>query len=302
MKDDLTDFEGIGNKTASRIRAETSVQDVDDLARASPEELGDVKGVSEEKAAKIIREVNQEAVLIKSGEEVAEEYENLNRISTGIKKLDDALNGGWEEGHCVAIGGESGSGKTQLCFQALGEAVASTGEKAVYIETEKGRYRGKRIAEMYDEEVQKKVFKVEAYSQEQQRVAYEKVRAQFDDLSLVVVDSFTARFRLSDKYESRGDYSDRSDDFGDHLTALEALSGKMNCPILLTCQVYENPTPYGPAFNLYGGSLMMHTVNFVMMLKGAQGALTTATIRNHPNAEEQEIELQITEDGVQVPG
>lgn len=297
MARNITDVDGLGGRMATRIEDQAGISNLEQLAKADPDDLADVDGISSSRAQKFINEAKESTVLIKSGDEVYEEFQDLTKVSTGIDDLDDLLGGGWDAGFIVAVGGETGSGKTQLAFQSLGEA-AKTGAPAVYIETERGRYRGNRVREMFDKETQENVFKVEAYNLDQQLAAYNTVKKQFDDLSMVVVDSFTARFRLTDDFSGRENFTDRSDAFGKHLTALEELASVHDIPVLLTCQVYEDVSGYGGGYVIYGGSLMMHTVNFVTMLHDRSGALSNLKIQNHPEVGEEELEIQITEDGI----
>lgn len=300
MAQELTDLDGLGNAMASKIQS-IGIDSLEGLATADADELSELDGISQSRARDYINQANEAAVLIQSGEDVRSEYENLTMVSTGIESLDGVLGGGWESGYLVAVGGETGSGKTQLGFQALGESVVDQDAPAVYIETERGRYRGKRIAEMYDEDVQSQVYKVGAYDLDQQRMAYSKVRDAFEDVACVVVDSFTARFRLSGEFEGRESLSSRTDEFARHLTELEKLAAEMDCPILLTCQVYPRPDQYGNRPVLYGGSLMKHTVNFVCMMQSKQGALCELTVMNHPSVPEETLNLQITDAGVHSP-
>jgi len=86
-----------------------------------------------------------------------------------------------------------------------------------------------------------------------------------------------------------------------HLDKLDELAAVCDVPVLLTCQVSSNPSQYGGAHSVYGGTLMHHMVNFVFMMKSRQGALSEVELRNHPEVEDQEFGIQITEDGVGTP-
>lgn len=303
MAQDLSDIDGLGNKNISRLKS-YGIESLGDLAECDPEEVAEgVDGISASRLHGWKTQAARDAVVIKSGTEVAQEYEDKPQVSTGIDRLDDVLNGGWDQGFMVAVGGETGSGKTQISFQALGEAVQSMDGVGVYIETERGRYRGQRIREMYDEETQKQVHKVEAYSLDQQELAYEKILENFtpSELAFVVVDSFTARFRMSDRFTGRQDLPDRHTVMSRHLDKLDELAAMCEVPILLTCQISANPDQYGANQTIYGGTLMHHMVNFVIFMKSRKGALSQMEIRNHPEVGNQELQLQITEDGVGTP-
>lgn len=293
----LTNIKGIGNQTASDIE-DAGYSSLEELKNegATVEELVE-NGVGPTAAQKVIREARQKAVTVQSGGDVFREFQNKKRISTGIPKLDSLLDGGWEPGYVVALGGESGSGKTQMVFQSLSQAVEQTGKPAVYLETERGRYRGDRIRQMGSEDIQQKVYKVGAYDLEQQKSAYQIIMDEFDELSMVAIDSFTSRFRLG-QFEDRSDFPARNQEMKVHLNLIEDMAAGMNIPVLATCQVYSNPTQYGSDVAIYGGSLMHHTVNYELLMKGSSGALTTLKIRNHPSLEDQSLDLQINEGGV----
>lgn len=57
---------------------------------------------------------------------------DLQRLSTGIAKLDELLRGGFVKGRSYLVTGDSGTGKTIACLQFLHNALRQ-GEKAVYV-------------------------------------------------------------------------------------------------------------------------------------------------------------------------
>lgn len=303
MAQELTDIDGLGSKSASKL-GRAGIESIQDLARCNPEDVAeDVPRTSSSRIETWQRKAERDAIVIKTGEDVAQEYEDLTMVSTGIDKLDNVLNGGWESGFMVAMAGETGSGKTQISFQSLGQAVKNNDGVGIYIETERGRYRGNRLRQMFDKDVQSQVHKIEAYSLDQQEMAYEKLLNSYnaDNLAFVVVDSFTARFRMSDRFTGREDLPNRSTVMSRHLDKLDRLAATCDTPIILTCQIAANPDSYGANQTIYGGSLMHHMVNFVIFMKARKGALSQLEIRNHPEVENQEFQIQITEDGVGTP-
>lgn len=297
MAQEISDLKGVGPSTIKKINS-AGAESLSDLAQMEPEVLMDA-GVGESKANNIVTSAERSAVVIQTGADVVEEYDNKKSISTGMDLLDDATGGGWEEGFVVALAGESGTGKTQMCFQALVSAVEETGKEAVYLETEKGRYRPERLQSLANEEgTQEKIHRIGAYDLDQQLNALGAVREKYGDISLLVVDSFTARFRLSDKFEDRGSLSQRSTVMGRQLTELEKVAEELNIPILITAQVYSNPGGYGASEYVYGGSLFQHTVSFFMYMSHGQGDLVEAEIRNHPGQENQSFHVQIGDEGL----
>lgn len=300
MAKELGDLDGVGSTTVDRFN-KMGIESLEDLATADAD-LIDEHDVSMSKSRfqGFIEDASAEAIVIQTGDEVVEEYEERGVIPTGIDSLDDKI-GGWDERSLIAVGGGTGAGKTQLAFQALGNAVQETGQPAVYIETEPDRYRGKRIEQMFDKSVQSQVYKVSVAGDEaldKQYRSYKAVHEQFDDVSMVVVDSFTARFRLATKFDGRSELGERNQEFSRHLAELEQMSKDLGCPVLLNCQVYANPTQYGSGTVIYGSSLMMHMVNFVVMMKGKSGQLAQINVQNHPEHGDFDLLTQITDDGL----
>jgi len=62
----------------------------------------------------------------------------IERVSTGIKKLDELLRGGIPKKFFVAVTGEPGTGKTILCLHFIAKGLEE-GEPGIYITTEESR-------------------------------------------------------------------------------------------------------------------------------------------------------------------
>lgn len=293
---ELTDLKGVGQVTFNDKLKPAGFETVGDVAKASVDDLVDEAGLSEGKANKIYERANREAVVLQTGEDVQQEYDDRGVVSTGMPLLDQMLGGGWEEGFLITLSGESSSGKTQVAFNSMVEAVQQTGNPAVYIETEPNRYRPERLRSLSDDEgVQSDIYRIKAYDLEKQKLAYDKVREHFDEVSLVVVDSFTARFRLAEKFEGRGTLSERSQEMSAHLRRLERLGDQLDSPILLTAQVYGDPSGWGAGDAVYGGSLMQHTVSCFVNMKSSSGNLKEAQLRGHPGKADEEVHINIGE-------
>lgn len=63
---------------------------------------------------------------------------NVPRLSSGISKLDELLEGGIPKNFFVAITGEPGTGKTILCIHFINEGIKS-GDRNIYVTTEESR-------------------------------------------------------------------------------------------------------------------------------------------------------------------
>jgi len=73
----------------------------------------------------------------------------IERLSTGVKGLDEILEGGIPRGFFVAVTGEPGTGKTILCIHFINRGVLD-GDKCIYVTTEESRESIIRQAEQFD--------------------------------------------------------------------------------------------------------------------------------------------------------
>lgn len=293
---EVTELTGVGQVTYNDKLKPAGFDSIDKIAKSTVDELVDEAGLTEGKAEKIHQRANREAVILQTGQDVQDEYDAKGYVTSGMKKLDRLLGGGWEEGFLITLSGEAGSGKTQVAFNSMVHAVETEGKPAVYIETEPNRYRPERLRSLSnDENTQQDIYRIKAYDLEKQKLAYEKVREAFDEVSLVVVDSFTARFRLAEQFDGRGSLSQRSEEMGAHLRRLERLCSEVDAPVILTAQVYGNPSGFGAGDAVYGGSLMQHTVSCFVNMKSSSGNLKEAQLRGHPGQADEEVYVNIGE-------
>ncbi len=298
MAKELSDISGVGPKKVEKFN-ELGINSVSDLAEADITTI-EQAGVSSSRAKEFKDKANRSAVIIQSGFEVEEEYANYDSISTGIPQIDECIEGGWEQEAVVSIYGSDGSGKTQLCKKALVEGVRQTEKDAIYIETEKNRFRPERIKALADgdEEILNKVHRVKAYDLDRQENSYEAVCNQFDEASIVIVDSLVARFRLSEDFGDRTTFTERSSVLGRHLQQIERMAEKLSCPVLFTNQVYGNPDQYGRDEVQYGGSLVKHTAQFFVYMKEETGEMHSCNIEKHPSEGNNKVMINITENDI----
>jgi RecA/RadA recombinase len=295
---EVSEIDGVGNTTEKQLN-ELGIETINQLANA---ELTELQEAGIRNAEKIHNRAIQQGAVIKSGVEVEEEQDNKTYVSTGMQALDRILDGGLEGGFLIGISGESKAGKTQLALQCLC-AAADYHSNAVYIETEPNRFQIDRVKSMTQkEESYKRIHKIDGHDADSpvdnitiQYNAYEAVREGFDDVSLIVVDSFIANFRLSGKFESRSDLPERNTIIGEHLQALQSLSNEFDCPILMTLQVQGNPERYGGDFSIWGPVLMDHTITHLIHMKHAKGELKEALLKGHPGLPDDSVTIKIPE-------
>lgn len=112
-------------------------------------------------------------------------------ISTGSKAIDALLGGGVRTGMVTDVYGESGSGKSQLCFTLCANCVRD-GREAMFIDTA-GTFRPERIVEMSDSpDALDRITFVRALNTLDQANAIRKIADV--DPRLVVVDTLTSLF------------------------------------------------------------------------------------------------------------
>lgn len=296
----LKDIRGIGNSLADDLE-QMGISTVNELANASLDELedNDIRG-----AEKILNRAQKMGIQIKSGSAVEKEQENSRFISTNLDELDYILGGGLQGGFLIGVSGEHKAGKTQLALQCLASAADTTDENAVYIETEPNRFQIERIKTLcQNKDSYERIHKIEAYSSDPdtdslrvQENAYGAVRDAFDDVAVVVVDSFVSNFRLSGRFEGRGDLKERSNIISKHLNHLQGLANHFDCPILITLQVYGNPQQYSSSVPIWGGSLMHHTITCLLHMSHDKQDIRKAELKGHPSKADNEVSLLLPKD------
>jgi DNA repair protein RadB len=305
---EITDISGIGPSVQESLN-EHGIETIDDIINSTVDELSEVKGISSSRANNIKRRAEQSTVVFQTSEDVEEEYNSYNKISTGIDSLDECIEGGWEQESVVSIYGDSSTGKTQMCMQALAEAVRQTNNKAVYIETEKNRYRPERIKDICDgfddtdyEEISDKIIRVKAHDLEIQLSSYSKIVEELEDVSIVVVDSLVKNFRLSERFEDRSDYGKRGRIMSKHLKAMENMAEELECPVLFTNQVYENPDSGGPYSKVekiqYGGKKIQYVSQYSIFMEEGAGDTFVCNVESHPSTGNSQINIDVTEKGI----
>lgn len=291
---DLTDITGVGAATASTL-GDHDIRGVEDLAEADP---STIDGVAEAKMEKIVRRAQQELITSKTASDLLAEYESQEYVSTGVDAVDRILDGGWEPETIALAYGQSGTGKTQLVFSTMGSA-ASEGT-VVYLMTElQSKSIADRLRSLSDSvDDLDNIHIYQANDVDEQAEAYEAIAEEYDSIDLLVVDSFTAQFRMAERFDGRENLGDRSAEMGKHLRRLGSMARVYQCPVVMTGQVYSNPDAWGKGDVPYGGNKMEHFISYFVRMTDEGGSLWGASLENHPGVPEDEVTLRIEEDGL----
>ena len=156
----------------------------------------------------------------------------ITSISTGSKAVDALLGGGIHTGMITDIYGESGSGKSQLCF-TLCANISKYAAKTLFIDTV-GTFRPERIMEIAGTQLAlEKITYVRAYTTIDQINATKKILKV--QPTLVIVDSLTSLF--STEYAG----PERHRALMKHLHELALLATCSGCAIVVTNMVRTAP-------------------------------------------------------------
>jgi len=306
----LEDLDGVGRITAQKLRA-AGFYSVRDLAFASAHELAVVLG-SEERAIAIIRAAQK---LVNRGEEfitareLFEKRKNLEYISTGVRSLDDLLEGGVEVGSITELIGEFGAGKTQICHQLavmvqLPKERGGLNARALYIDTE-GTFRPERIiqiarAKQLDpEKTLENIIYARAYNSDHQMLLVDEAKKYIEsqNIRLIIVDSLINHFRA--EYPGRENLASRQQKLNRHISQLHRLASLYNLAVVVTNQVMASPDIFfGNPMKPAGGNIMAHGCTYRIWLRKAKEGKRIARIIDSPKHAEKEVAFAITEDGV----
>lgn len=302
---DLQDLNGVGNSVEEKL-VDAGIESINAVANKSPEELVDQAGLGEKRAKKIYEQADARGVPLETGVSVEEEQSDKRYVTTGMDMVDEMLGGGLCGGYIIGVSGEPKAGKTQFVLQMLASALDYEEGNAIYVETEPNRFEISRLKSLCrEEDSYKDVVRIQAHSDEErddvdnielQRNSYDAIREGLEDVSLIVVDSFQANFRLSGRYKDRSDLPERNSEIAYHLQKLQSLSNHFDCPVLITLQVMGNPDQFsGSTHDIWGPTLMDHTITHLIHLSHGKGDLRKIELKGHPALPDDSVTIKIPE-------
>jgi len=306
----LEDLPGVGPATAQRLK-ELGFNTIESLATATTKEL-EAAGIGEKKAMEVIRAARggMEISFIHA-DELLKMRQNIFRLTTGSKAIDNLLEGGLESQTITEFYGEFGSGKSQICHQLcvnvqLPPERGGLGGGALYIDTE-NTFRTERIIKMAEHvglnpnEVIKNIIFAEAYNSDHQILLLDNADkiVKENNVRLIIIDSLTAHFRS--EYLGREMLAERQQKLNKHMHRLIRLSQAFNAVAVVTNQVMAKPDVFfGDAIHPIGGHIVAHTSHTRFYLrKSSRGPLRIARLESSPALPEGEAVFKITVDGIE---
>ncbi len=306
----IEDLPGVGPATAQKLR-ELGYHTVESLAMATARELEPI-GVGEKKGFAII-EAARSAIGVSfiRADELLKMRQNVLRLTTGSKALDNILDGGLETQTITEFYGEYGSGKSQICHQLcvnvqLPPERGGLNGSALYVDTE-NTFRLERIVQMSKhlglepEKVVKNIIYAEAYTSDHQMFLLENADEviKSNNVKLIIVDSLTAHFRS--EYIGREMLASRQQRLNKHMHKLIGLARAFNAVAVVTNQVMAKPDIFfGDAVQPIGGHIVGHTSHTrIYLRRAARGPIRIARLVSSPYLPEGEEILKVTENGIE---
>jgi len=322
---DLEDLPGIGPKTAEKLR-DAGFRTVESIAVASPKELFEIAEIGESSAAKIIEAAREAADVggFITASELLEKRKFIGKITSGSKRLDELIAGGFESqaisDELIAGGfesqaiseafGEFGSGKSQIAHQ-LCVNVQLPIEKggldggAIFIDTE-STFRPERIIQMAKglgldpTEVLSRIRVARAFNSDHQMLLTEKSveLIESEKIKLLVIDSLTSSFRS--EYVGRGTLAERQQKLARHLRTLHNIASNQDVCVFVTNQVSAKPDAFfGDPTRPIGGHILGHSSTIRIYLRKGKGGQRIARLVDSPNLPEGEAIFFLTENGIE---
>ncbi len=306
---ELEDLEGVGRVTAEKLR-NAGFYSIRDIAYASAHELAEVIG-SEERALSLIRQAQKliGGKLFITAKEYYERRRSISLISTGVKALDELLDGGIETQAITELIGEFGAGKTQLCHQLaimvqLPPSRGGLNAGALYVDTE-GTFRPERIVTIAEyrgldpEEALERIVYARAYNSDHQMLIVEEAKKIIDDynIKLLIVDSLVGHFRA--EYPGRENLAARQQKLNRHISQLMRIASVYDVAIVVTNQVIAAPDVFfGNPLRPAGGNIVAHGCTYRIWIRKGKEGKRIARIIDSPKHAEKEAVFLISEEGV----
>jgi DNA repair protein RadA len=306
----IGDIPGIGPATAHKLQ-ELGFHTIESLATATVREL-EPAGIGEKKAVEIIRLARSSITLsFIRADELLKMRQNILRLTTGSRELDDLLGGGLETQTITELYGEYGSGKSQVCHQLcvnvqLPHARGGLEGGALYMDTE-NTFRTERIVQMAEhlgldpEKIIRNIIFAEAYTSDHQTFLVENADkvVKENNIRLIIVDSLTSHFRS--EYLGREMLAERQQKLNKHMHKLIRLARAFNAAAVVTNQVMSKPDVFfGDAVHPVGGHIVAHTSHTrVFLRKSARGPVRIARLVSSPCLPEGERTFKITGNGIE---
>jgi DNA repair protein RadA len=307
--DVVEDIPGVGPATAEKLK-ELGFHTVESLATATVREIVPA-GIGEKQAVRIISEArNSIALTFVRADELMRMKENVLRLSTNSKALNELIGGGLESQTITEFYGEYGVGKSILCHQLAVNVQLPPGQggldgSALYLDTEQ-TFRPEWIIRMANalgldpEKAAQRIIYSEAYNSDHQMLLLEKADQVIkeNNVRLIIIDSLTSHFRS--EYLGREMLAERQQKLNNHMHRMIRLARSFNAVAVVTNQVMSRPDAFfANSVDPVGGHIVAHTSHTrVFIRRAASGPIRIARLVSSPYLPEGERLFKVTEEGI----
>ncbi|RLJ08112.1 MAG: DNA repair and recombination protein RadA [Candidatus Aenigmatarchaeota archaeon] len=308
-KNGIEGLPGVGEKTLEKLK-EAGYDNLMSIAASSSGILATEVGIGEETAAKIINAAREKLEMgFDPASAVLKKREQIGKITTGSKALDELLGGGVETQSILEAHGAFGSGKSQLAHQLsvnvqLPKDKGGLEGKAIFIDTEQ-TFRPERIMEMAEgagldpKKALDNILVARAYNSDHQILLVQKAEDYIkkENVKMLVVDSLTSSFRSD--YTGRGTLANRQQKLNKHLHDLQRLADVYNLAVYITNQVMARPDIlFGDPTAPVGGHILGHQATFRLYLRKSKDTKRIAKLIDSPCLPEGEAVFRVIREGI----
>jgi DNA repair protein RadA len=307
----LGKLESVSSSTVSKLRA-AGFTTIETLSVTPVKEIVARARLQEDTAYKVCEEARK---LMNYGfvkaVELWERRKDLQRCTTGSKKLDKILGGGIETQAMTELIGDYAVGKTQICMTLsvvvqLPPEQGGFGSNVIYMDTE-GTFSPERVYQIASKrgldgkKILDNIIVARAYTSDHQRFLIDCLfrKVPEEKAKLVVVDSAISHFR--GEYVGREELSMRQQILNQYLHKLLRLSEAYNIAVVVTNQVQANPAMffYGNPERPAGGHIMAHACTHRIHIRRGKSGTRVAKVIDSPYLPEEKASFIITQKGIE---
>jgi DNA repair protein RadA len=325
----IEDIPDLTSETLERLR-KLNINSVYQLAVQTPSELAswindaqfDVESASSliRNARKILTENEVLSKEFSTGDDLLEKRNKISRYTTGSKKFDNFLNGGFETQAITEIAGEFGSGKSQICHSLcvaanklaensrLGDIDKDKqpmAETIIFIDTE-ATFRADRVYQIAEQNgfdpltILQKIYHCKIFNSEELESLINNLDKFIEQYNtkLVIIDSIISLHRA--EFSGRETLAERQQRLGKMLNKLRRYADIYNIAVVITNQVvsYTDNPQFGTDYiKPAGGNIMGHNSTYRIFLKRS-GKNRVATMFDSPYHPNHQIKFMISDDGI----
>jgi DNA repair and recombination protein RadA len=306
---ELEDLPGIGEASTEKLKS-AGITTLESVAVLSPHELSEISGINVEAAKKAIAAAKSAThIEYETAAAVSKKREELGKITTNSKNLNELIGGGVETNAITEVYGKFASGKTQIGFQLavnvqLPKNKGGLDGSCLFIDTE-GTFRPERIKDMAEgsglkeSEVLEKIIVVRAPTTDKQVLTAERADKIIEEhnIKLIIVDSMMSLFRS--EFIGRGSLGERQQKLNTHVHQLQRLADKYNIAIYITNQVMDNPgILFGDPTTPVGGNILAHAATTRLYIRKSKEEKRIVRLVDSPSMPDGECIIKITTKGV----